>query len=313
MKLIRGQHNVPLLPEAIALTIGNFDGVHRGHQYVLQQLQQAAHQRNLAAGVMIFEPQPLEFFAPTQSPARLTSFYEKVKRLQAAGIDYLICLKFDEYLAHMPAQQFIKELLIQQLHTHYLLIGEDFRFGYQRAGDWELLQLAAAQGLFELEKCSALLENKERISSTRIRLALQQQDFILASCLLGREYSLGGRVKKGDQRGRQLGFPTANLLLKPNNVPLAGVFAVMVQLNDNDQYYQGVANIGVRPTVKGEKKNLEVYLLDFEGDLYGQHLRVYFKAKLRDEQHFASLALLQQQIQQDVNAAKQFFLETEHE
>lgn len=307
MKLIRGQHNLASLPQALAITIGNFDGVHLGHQAILQQLQQQAAQRHLPSAVVFFEPQPLEYLHPNTAPVRLTPFYEKVHFLRASGIDYLVCLKFDQSLAHMSARDFIDSLLVQQLHMRYLLVGDDFRFGHQRAGGWELLQQVSELGKFELEKCPVIVQNNARISSTRVRLALQQSDFTQAHLLLARDYSLSGKVRRGAQRGRQLGFPTANLILRHNNLPLAGVFAVMVQLNDNNQYYQGVANLGMRPTINGDKKNLEVHLFDFNGDLYNQHLRVYFQAKLRAEQQFASLALLQQQIQMDVNAAKTFF------
>jgi riboflavin kinase/FMN adenylyltransferase len=313
MKIIRGLHNLPTFTQATAVTIGNFDGIHLGHQRIVETLLATAKQRHMPSVLILFEPQPLEFLQPEQAPSRITPFHEKVQLLREMGLDYLVCLYFNQKLVGMRAKEFINTILLERLKTGYLLVGDDFRFGYKREGNHELLAAAALEHHFELASFPTVMQDELRVSSTRVRQALRHHDFKHAALLLGRPYSLSGHVKPGDQRGRLLGFPTANILLKHDKLVLSGVFAVDVMLEDH-QYYHGVANLGVRPTVDGLRRKLEVHLFDFAGDLYGQRLKVIFKYKIRDEQRFADIDALKQQIWQDVIAAKAFFeLEKKHD
>lgn len=313
MKIIRGLHNLPVFTQATAVTIGNFDGLHLGHQQIIQGLQVTAKELGLATVVVLFEPQPLEFLQPDSAPSRLTPLHEKIRLFAKLEIDYLVCLRFDANLMHIPAQAFIDDILIKRLNVRTLFVGDDFRFGYKRQGNHALLMQAAAIANFQLASCPTVMLDGNRISSTRVRQALLQPDFPQAAALLGRPYALNGRIKHGDKRGRLLGFPTANIVLKHDKLILSGVFAVTAVL-ENQQSYQGVANLGLRPTVDGLQRKLEVHLFDFDNDLYGQCLEVIFKHKLRDEQRFADIDALKYQIQQDVIAAKNFFeMEKNHD
>lgn len=306
MKIIRGLHNLPIFAKKTSVTIGNFDGVHLGHQQIIKMICDLAKQRGLHSVVILFEPQPLEFLYPDTAPARLTPLHEKIKLLAEAGVDYLLCLYFNQNLAHMTAQTFIEQILVKHLNLAYLLVGNDFRFGYRREGNVELLKSYALREQFELGQCPAVLLDDIRVSSTRVREALHQSNFADAARLLGRPYSLGGVVKFGEQRGRLLGFPTANLLLKHDRIILSGVFAVEVELSGI--LHRGVANLGIRPTIEpGLKCRLEVHLFDFNGNLYGKRLNVIFCLKIRDEQRFNSIEALKKQIEHDVLATKVFF------
>lgn len=306
MKIIRGLHNLPVFNQSTAVTIGNFDGLHLGHQKIIQTLLNVGQQRNMPSALISFEPQPLEFLRPEHAPPRVTPFHEKAQLLREMGLDYLVCLYFNQELASMLASDFINTVLLQHLNVGYLLVGDDFQFGHQREGNHALLLEVAARHHFELASFPTIMLDEQRVSSTRLRQALSQDDFVLAARLLGRPYSLSGHVKAGDQRGRLLGFPTANILIKHDKLVLSGVFAVDVMLEDH-QYYQGIANLGVRPTVDGLRRKLEVHLFDFADNLYGKRLKVIFRHKIRDEQRFADIEALKQQIQQDVIAAKAFF------
>ncbi|NNM60390.1 MAG: bifunctional riboflavin kinase/FAD synthetase [Legionellales bacterium] len=307
MKIIRGLHNLPVFTQKTAVSIGNFDGLHLGHQRIIEMITQVAKQQNLLTVVILFEPQPLEFFNAESAPARLTPLHEKFKLLAEAGIDYLVCLYFNQKLSQMPASVFIQQILLDHLKVAYLLVGHDFRFGYRREGDFDLLKNKAQNEGFQLANCPAVQFDNVRISSTRVRDALQRSDFAEAARLLGRSYSLEGHVKFGEQRGRLLGFPTANLLLKHDKLILSGVFAVEVEA-ESFGFYRGVANLGVRPTINsGLSCRLEVYLFDFNGNLYGKRLKVIFRAKIRDEQRFSNVEALKKQIQQDVLATETFF------
>ncbi|AML60135.1 Riboflavin kinase / FMN adenylyltransferase [Serratia rubidaea] len=288
------------------LTIGNFDGVHRGHKALLEQLKQEGQRLGLPVIVMIFEPQPLELFAADKAPARLTRLRDKAKYLAQAGVDYLLCVKFDPRFAAHTAQSFVAELLVQKLGVKFLMVGDDFRFGANRLGDFPLLQKAGAEYGFEVVSTPTFREGGQRISSTAIRNALRDDDLPLAETLLGHPYSISGRVVHGDELGRTIGFPTANLPLKRLVAPVKGVYAVEVY-GLGPQPLPGVANIGTRPTVAGVRQQLEVHLLDVTMDLYGRHIDVVLRAKLRNEQRFASLDALKQQIANDVVSAREFF------
>lgn len=306
MELIRGIHNLRARHHGCVLTIGNFDGVHRGHRMLLEQLKQEGRLLGLPVMVMIFEPQPLELFAADKAPARLTRLRDKTKYLAQAGVDYLLCVKFDPRFAANSAQSFVTQLLVDKLGVRFLMVGDDFRFGSGRQGDFALLQKAGAEYGFAVASTDSFCDGGRRISSTAVRQALRDDDIALAETLLGHPYSISGRVVHGDELGRTIGFPTANLPLKRLVAPVKGVYAVEV-FGIGEHPLPGVANIGTRPTVSGGRQQLEVHLLDITMDLYGHHIDVVLRAKLRNEQRFASLDALKQQIAHDVVTARRYF------
>ncbi|OTQ71105.1 riboflavin biosynthesis protein RibF [Gilliamella apis] len=304
MKIIRGIDNLNNEFTQCVVTLGNFDGVHLGHQQLINHLIEQGKKLNLPTAVMLFEPQPLEFFSK-QAPTRLTSFKEKVQLIEKFGIDYIIAVPFTQTFANMSAANFIQDWLINQLQAKYIVIGDDFRFGHERKGDITLLQQYTHNNQFAVESMPTFVYNTLRVSSTAVREALFNSDFELARCLLGRDYAIQGRVVHGNALARQLGFPTANIHLNRKKPALQGVYFVKVKNCCSNQYYHGIANIGIRPTIEGKKAILEVNIFDFSGDIYGQYLDVTFVCKLRDEKKFDSLADLKQQISQDVCTAKQ--------
>lgn len=307
MQLIRGIHNIRARHHGCVLTIGNFDGVHRGHKALLEQLKQVGQRLGLPVMVMIFEPQPQELFVPNKAPARITRLRDKAKYLAQAGVDYLLCVKFDRHFAAYTAQEFIVELLLNKLGVKFLMVGDDFRFSANRQGDFSLLQKAGQEYGFEVVSTPTFRIGAQRISSTAIRHALRDDNLALAETLLGHPYSISGRVVHGQELGRTLGFPTANLQLARLVSPVHGVYVVDVY-GLGPTPLPGVANIGTRPTVSGHiHHQLEVHLLDVTMDLYRRHLDVVLRAKLRNEQRFASLDALKQQIAHDVVAARSFF------
>jgi riboflavin kinase/FMN adenylyltransferase len=284
-------------------TIGNFDGVHAGHQAILKRLRAHSARMNLPGCVVIFEPQPREYFAPGDAPPRLTRLRDKLALLEEQGVDRVLCLAFNRRLREMSAEQFVQEILIDGLGVKHLEVGDDFRFGCDRSGDFAFLQGSGERHGFTVEAANTVAESGERISSTRLRQVLAEGDFSLAERLLGRPFSISGRVLHGQKLGRQLGAPTANVQLKRVRAPLQGVYRVSVELDGVTQ--KGVANIGSRPTVEGDgQPHLEVHLLDFDGDLYGRRITVVFHEKLRDEQRFDSLDALKAAIKADFAAAR---------
>lgn len=306
-EFIRGLHNLRTEHHGNVVTIGSFDGVHLGHQAVLRQLCQQAAQLSMPSMVMIFEPQPHEFFAGDRAPARLMRLREKVLALFSHGVDRICCLPFNNFLSQLSAEDFIDRVLLQGLGVKYLVIGDDFRFGSGREGDYRLLQMAGDAHNFIVTDTDSYLVGGQRVSSTRIRQLLQENAFVKAAKLLGKPYKISGRVVKGKQLGRKLGTPTANVHLHRYRSPLSGVFAVEVELPIGE-VTQGVANVGIRPTISGDDKPiLEVHLFNRDGNLYGQEISVEFKHKIREEQRFSGLDELKQHIQQDIDQAKQFF------
>lgn len=306
MKLIRGLHNLSAAPHGCVLTIGNFDGVHRGHQALLTRLKAEGRSRDLPVMVMIFEPQPLEFFAGKQAPARLTALRDKLMLLAACGVDYVLCVRFDRRFAALTPQSFVNELLVKRLGVRYLAVGDDFRFGTGRQGDFLLLQTAGREFGFDVIITHTFSEGGVRVSSTAIRQALADDNLTLAEQLLGHPFALSGRVVHGDALGRTIGFPTANLPLHRQVSPIKGVFAVEVTGVDFTPL-PGVANIGTRPTVAGQRAQLEVHLLDVSMNLYGRHINVVLRKKIRNEQRFSSLEELKTQIAKDAMTARTFF------
>lgn len=304
--LIRGLHNLGHEHRGCVLTIGNFDGIHRGHQMVLAQLARAGRQLSLPTTLLIFEPQPQEFFAPHRAPARLTRFKEKLLALEALPLDRVLCLRFNRALANLAAEEFIEQVLVERLGARYVVVGGDFRFGRHRQGDLSLLEEAGRRFGFEVAAMETYYIRGRRVSSTWIRAALEEGDFATAEQLLGRPYRLLGRVIPGDGRGKGIGFPTANVALHRKTVPVRGVHVARV-LGLTAAPLPGVANVGRRPTVEGTHSLLEVHLLDFSQDIYGRQVQVEFVQKLRDEQRFESIEVLRRHIRRDTENARAYF------
>ncbi|MFK3974787.1 bifunctional riboflavin kinase/FAD synthetase [Pseudomonas sp. NPDC087358] len=303
MQLVRGLHNLRPQHRGCIATIGNFDGVHRGHQAILARLRERAVELGLPSCVVIFEPQPREFFSPETAPARLARLRDKLDLLAAEGVDLVLCLPFNQRLSKLSAAEFVDTVLIDGLGVKHLEVGDDFRFGCDRIGDFDFLQKVGADKGFTVEAAQTVEIDGVRVSSTKVRNALAAGDFTLAADLLGRPFEISGRVLHGQKLARQLGTPTANVQLKRRRVPLTGVYLVSAKIDD--KVWPGVANIGVRPTVAGDgRPHLEIHLLDFAGDIYGRRLTVVFHQKLRDEQRFASLEALKTAIDADVAAAR---------
>ncbi|MCZ4305579.1 bifunctional riboflavin kinase/FAD synthetase [Zoogloeaceae bacterium G21618-S1] len=289
---------------ASVLTIGNFDGIHRGHQALLRLLTDKAQALGLPAVVLTFEPHPREYFAPAQAPARLASLREKLLLLSSAGVDITRIIRFNARFAAFTAEDFIETVLVRNLKVRHLIIGDDFRFGAGRKGDFAMLKATGERLGFVVEAMPTHACDDERVSSSAVRAALAGGELARAAQLLGRPYSIAGRVVHGDQIGRTLGYPTANIQLKGRRPPLSGVYAVAVEGLGN-ALRPAVASVGVRPTVNNAgRPTLEVHLFDFDRDCYGAHLRVHFLHKLRDEQKFDSFDALTAQIALDADAAR---------
>jgi riboflavin kinase/FMN adenylyltransferase len=304
---MRITHGFRSLDTPHAVTIGNFDGLHLGHQAMLARLQAVARARGLPSCVLSFEPHPREFFTPEQAPARLSSLREKVECLQRLGIDRLHVFRFDRAFSALTAEAFIGQVLGTTLEARYVLVGDDFRYGAKRAGDFALLKQAGESLGFDAEYLPTVEVAGERASSTAVRQALAAGELDHAARLLGRPYSISGRVVHGDKLGRDIGFPTANIQLKHNRPPLLGIFAVEVY-GLNGEPLPGAASLGKRPTVKNPDAVpvLEVHLFDFNAEIYGRRVRVDFLHKLRDEEKYPDLDSLVAQIRRDVDNAKTF-------
>lgn len=304
------RRHLPSVPAPSAVTIGNFDGVHIGHRAMLARTVDTARRLGVAAWALVFEPHPREFFAPDRAPARLTPLRDKLELLAAHGLDGVQICGFGFEFASTSPEDFVSRVLQRGLAARWLLVGEDFRFGARRAGDVALLRAGQAAHGYELDIMPPVMLDGLRVSSTRVRDGLAAGDMAGAARLLGRPYGIGGRVVRGEQIGRRLGYPTANIPLRHNRPPLGGIFAVEVSGAGAGQGgpLRGVASLGVRPTVAREPLPLlEVHLLDFEGDLYGRRLHVDFLHKFRDEAKFADLETLRRQIARDVEDARRWF------
>ncbi|MDR3477516.1 MAG: bifunctional riboflavin kinase/FAD synthetase [Gammaproteobacteria bacterium] len=307
-ELIRGLYNLAPLKTGCVVTIGNFDGVHRGHQALLEQVKARAEALGVPSVVITFEPQPIEYFAGGKSDVpRLMRWREKFYALSQCGIDKILFLRFNRHLAGLTADEFIEELLVKGLNAKDVLVGDDFRFGKARQGDFEFLKKAGEKNGFAVENMTSVVLNGERISSTRIREALAVADHDLVKHYLGQPYSMKGRVVHGHKRGRSIGFPTANINLHRHIAPVKGVYAVRMH-GVNVTPITGVANVGVRPTIGGTRSLLEVHLFDFDQDIYGKHVCVEFCKKLRDEKRYDSFELLKEQIVKDAEQARAFFV-----
>jgi riboflavin kinase / FMN adenylyltransferase len=288
----------------IALTIGNFDGVHRGHQAMLMRLIEAAEDLRLPSAVLTFDPHPREFFAKDAAPPRLSRLRQKLDVFRAYGIAMTIVARFDHRLAAMTPERFIDDVLVRRLDARWVLVGDDFRFGHARAGNLAVLRAHAST--FSVEGMRTVAVDTQRASSTAVREALAAGDLTHAAALLGRPYAISGRVAHGDKLGRDLGFPTANIPLR-HRPALSGVFAVRVH-GLGAAPRAGVASIGVRPTVKQDAKPLlEVFLLDFDETIYGRRVTVEFVHKQRDEEKYDTIDALTRQIRADVAQARDYF------
>ena len=306
MRLIRYLNDNATPTQGVIATIGNFDGVHLGHQAILKKMLVKSRQLQLLPIVIAFKPSAKEYFLGDQAPARLTNFREKMALICSYGIDTLVCLPFNAALANMQAEEFVEDILIRCLHVKHLTVGDNFRFGKDRMGDFDLLKNLANRFDYQVENTKSFVVDGERVSSSSIRDYLALDDLEAASRLLGRRYSMSGRVIHGERKGRTIGFPTANVPIRRKTSPITGVFAVTVRIEDG-QALHGVANVGHRPTVGGTRTQLEVNIFDFSQDIYKRHMVVEFIKKIREEKKMASFAALKAQIEKDAKAAKQHF------
>ena len=308
MTFVRGLHNLHSPDEKSVVTIGSFDGVHIGHQAILRQVKEASQRLQIPSVAMTFEPQPREYFSAERAPARLMRLREKIETLLSLGVDRVVCLQFNRQLRNLSAADFVEQVLVRGLAVKYLIVGDDFHFGCDRSGDFAMLHQQGKLYGFEVQDTATVEADSRRVSSTLVREVVGQADFARAAQLLGRPFAISGVVGYGQQLGRELGFPTANVQLNRFSAPLSGVFAVRV--NVAGTLYCGAANVGLRPTV-GDlvKPVLEVHLLDFAGDLYGQRISVEFLRKIREEEKFTSVEALVATITEDVKKIRQWLLQ----
>ena len=305
MKLFTSVDQIPDHCRPSVVSIGNYDGVHLGHQNVINTLMRHANSLDVPASIITFEPLARELFAP-QSVARLGSVKQRADYLFELGIAQVLCVDFNHEFANLSPTEFIENILIDGFGVKHLCVGDDFRFGRDRAGDFELLAKAGAEKGFAVSAHDTFEIDGERVSSGRVRAALESDDFCLAEQLLGRPYSISGTVSKGQQLGRTLDFPTANIVLGDYRNAINGVFSVNVVLEDG-QNFKGVANVGRRPTVGGNENRLEVHIFEFNQDIYGRDISVVFCQKIREEKKFSSLSALRRQIEDDAQKARDFF------
>ncbi|MDP6673650.1 MAG: bifunctional riboflavin kinase/FAD synthetase [Gammaproteobacteria bacterium] len=305
MQLIRRPDSNPSgLAGGSVCTIGTFDGVHLGHRRILERVLAVAAKQGLPAVVISFEPTPREFFTRGEPPARLTRFREKFTEFQRLGFDWFFCPPFDAHMESLEPDAFISQLLVATLHVQNLVVGDDFVFGRARSGTVADLQRAGSEYGFSVEQAETVLEKTSRVSSTSIRQALAAGDMARATRMLGRPYSMTGRVVDGQKLGKELGFPTANVNLNRRASPIAGIFAVRID-GLGPTLLNGVASVGTRPTVGGTVPLLEVHIFDFDRDIYGEYIQVDFVQKLRDEVHFPDLETLTEQMHIDAAEARQ--------
>jgi riboflavin kinase/FMN adenylyltransferase len=304
MKIVRGLTNARPSDRGCVLTIGNFDGMHLGHEEIIRHLAERGREHGLPTALLTFEPNPREYFDPANAPARLMRLRDKAARLAELGVDRLVLLKFDERLRSWDGPTFVERVLVGGLGARHIVIGSAFRFGRGRSGTVELLRAMGRQHGFEVDEVAAIEIEGERVSSTRVRAALARGDLGTVRRLLGRDYRMTGRVMEGRRLGRTLGYATANLRLHRHVSPVSGVFAVRVHGID-DGARPGVASVGSRPTVGGGEILLEAHVFDWQGDLYGRYLGVDFVAKLRQEEKFPDLDALVTQMNIDAREARQ--------
>ena len=308
VRFIRGLYNVAPRQQGTAVTIGNYDGLHVGHRALIERLREHAQQRGLRTALILFEPHPLEHLKADAAPKRIQRLRDKILSLREIGLDEVLCLRFNDAFANLHAEEFVSRILVHALSTKYIVVGDDFRFGHERKGSVALLRQRAKQFGFEVESHDTYKIESERVSSTRIRAALEEGDQVLVSRLLGRPYLISGRVQHGAKLGRKLGVATANISLGARPLAAQGIYAVNARLGDAPtQVLQGVASIGTRPSVSDGRYLLEVHLFDFDADIYGKQLFVELRHKLRDEEKFESLEALRKKMMFDIKMAHDFF------
>lgn len=306
MKLIRGLHNLKNRINQCVITIGNFDGIHIGHQRLIKELKEFGKQLQLPTVLITFEPQPNEFFADNQPVPRLMRFREKWIKLLNDNLDFVVCIRFNHAFTLISPEEYVKGILVKQMGMRAIVVGDDFRFGAERAGDFTLLQSLSKKYGFQTKQVATVKFHGRRVSSTWVREALAASDFNLVKLLLGRPYRLLGKVAYGKKLGRELGFPTANIYLHRKQVPLTGIFVVHVFDLDN-QPLNGVANIGIRPTFEDTRVIMEVHIFDFKGNIYGRNIQIEPLHKLRDEECYKRIEDLIKQIYLDVKNAREYF------
>ncbi len=306
MEFIRGEHNIAARHYGCVASVGNYDGLHPGHQQVIGSLVE--HGRHLSLPVLIvsFEPHPMEFFVPDAAPPRLMTVREKFEAMQELEVDRFCCLRFNHRLANTEPEVFVEDLLIAKLGVKHIVVGDDFRFGRNRRGNFAMLNSICLRHGVEVGRMQTLEMAGERVSSSRIRECLKMGHIAQANQLLGRDYSISGRVIRGDGNAKNWGFATANVRIEVPKPAVAGIFAAMVDLPGNATW-PAAASLGTKPTVGGTQPVLEVHLLDFNANLYGQRVRVRFQKKLRDEIKFPSIEKMCQQIQQDILQTREYF------
>ncbi len=302
MQLVCGLHNIRESHKGCVATIGNFDGVHLGHQDIFKQIRERAKALKVRSCAIMFEPQPKEFFAPALAPARISTMREKIELLEHYGIDQVLVVRFDDVFRSLSAEAFIRQVLVDGLAIRHLVVGDDFRFGSDRAGNFSRLEKAGIEFGFTVNNTRSIIVSGERVSSTLVRRCLHNADFTETASLLGRTYKMSGKVVAGQQLGRTLGVPTANIHLNRHHIPMSGVFAVRVTVQGH--IWPGVANLGVRPTVAGKTPLLEVHLLGYSGNLYGKRIQVEYVEKIREEKKFDSLDALKAAINDDMSKAQ---------
>ena len=302
MQLIRGLHNLNKQSSCV-LTIGNFDGVHIGHQEIIKRLVEKARELKLPSFVIFFSVTPESFFG--RPKARLSSFRDKHLFLKSMGVEKHLLIRFNDSFSQTNATSFVENILVEKLKVRHCFIGDDFRFGKDRLGDYGLLEKLSKSNNFIAEKVGRVSLESKRVSSSAVRQCLASGNFSMAKKLLGRAFAISGRVSHGDKKGRTIGFPTINIGIRRRLSPILGVFNVLVEINK--ETYHGVCNVGKRPTVGGEKTLLEVFIFDFKGDIYGEHVNIVFKHKSREEMKFGSFGELKQQIAKDVESGKKYF------
>jgi riboflavin kinase/FMN adenylyltransferase len=308
MEFIRDLHNLHASHKGCVATIGNFDGVHLGHQTIIRQLQSASTATHQPAGIVIFEPHPQEFLHPERAPARLMRLREKLEYLRLAEIDRVVCLRFNHALANLPAEDFIRNVLVEKLGVQHLIVGNDFRFGNKREGDIHILTRSGKIYGFTLDCTATCKIEDRRISSSWVREALAAGDMTLAEKLLGRPYAINGRIVHGEKRGRELGYPTININLHRSKSPVSGIFAARVHGLGSD-LEKAVVSIGTRPMFGGKTINLEAHILDFDQNVYGAYVAVELLKQLRKEEMFDTINDLIAQMKNDEAEAREFFQE----
>ena len=306
MEFIRGAHNIGSRHHGCVASVGNYDGLHPGHRQVIQSLASKGRELDLPVTIVSFEPHPLEFFVPHAAPARLMTVREKLEGLSKLDVDRFLCLRFNHQLANTEPEAFVEELLINKLGVRHIVVGDDFRFGRNRRGDFEMLRKIGRPFNMDVVRTESFMVGDERVSSSRIRECLASGNLVHAGRLLGEDYSLSGRIVRGDGNGRKWGFATANIQIKIDKPAVQGIFVVEADIN-GATWLPGVASLGTRPTVGGSRFVLEVHLLDFDENIYGRRMRVRFLQKLRDEVRFTSIETMCEQIQQDILRTREYF------